>query len=235
MLFEPPPLPTTTFVVAQEPTTKPLASPVEDLSGGSRLSQETWRTSPVISGTGVPTVGFSQNSWVTPNFNGNAISLAITSDPSSADKVSLRAQMDRAQMEQIDERTQAGLQALSRKVELLARAVEAMARPVSHFQSETSAPAVVTAEVLNAALETGKLSDLLNFIADELPDTPADLLDVVQSALRDPDPVLRAAAGRALSAAYPDRALELLPGAIAEERNRFVASALQGALDAAFA
>jgi hypothetical protein len=139
-------------------------------------------------------------------------------------------------MQQLESRTQAELRNLSEKVEMLARAVATNQTSLLASGPEAPvAPVPVTREILDAARTQGHLSDLLDEIADNGLKVPAELADCIRAALGNSDPAIRAAAGRALSAVNPGVAQIYLPAAIENERNRFVASVLRGALRAATA
>jgi hypothetical protein len=223
-----------------------LAAPTPAAFGASSPSRvesglpqmRMWRPQPPP-GTGTRVLTFGTIAPVTDSFTGNELPIGVRFQWRGSEDISavLKAQMQQLdeQMQQLDDRTQAELRALSVKVEMLTRVVEASAHlgPAMGAEAASVQTASVTAHDLQVAQDTGTLVEFLNYIAEESPPTPPELIDTAQSALRNDDPALRAAAGRALSATASEVARRVLPMAIEAETNRFVAAVLRGAFRSA--
>ena len=138
-------------------------------------------------------------------------------------------------LQQIEERTNTELRLLSQQGATLTIACAAVsaehARVVVH---EGAATLLIPTDVaFDPTGNSTNLSDWLNSIADGRQLASSDTAEVARGALQSSEPAVRAAGGRALSAAAPHLALELLPALIEAERNKFTRSILRGALSSA--
>lgn len=138
----------------------------------------------------------------------------------------------RTDMQQFQVRTETEIARLSSAVETLAKAVASF----HYVSAEDDDPPLFTVNSLLASeMADEELATTLNSIADLESGWTPEWSEIAQQKLAADNPLLRAAAARAL--AVHDKALanQMLPARVEAERNKFVRSILRSALTVAVA
>lgn len=153
----------------------------------------------------------------------------------------------KAQVDRLERRTDAELQALKATVSELKQAFDTTAHKLDRLFLGLRAPApgevdqhpevasLIEAVTRNgtfasAAEDPTSLAQVLNYVADEGVPAHEHLVALAEGHLQAESPKLRAAAARALAALDPARARRVLPAAIDAEESRLAKAVMRGAL-----
>ena len=143
------------------------------------------------------------------------------------DEVSFKSRIDKLEIE-----TKKELISLSGKLDALTSVFNASYQSQDQVSTRSDLVVTVTGSLLKQAVEQGNLSQFLGRAADESLQAQPDVVESVLLYLKDPEPEIRASAGRALAAFDSGKAKEALPEVIALEENRLVSAILKSAFRA---
>lgn len=135
------------------------------------------------------------------------------------------------QMQQLEVRTQRELKGLADQVARLTRLIEARVPDTPSAHIASSVLQVSQAALGSAEDDLGR-AHILNLIADDQASFSGDDDQIVE-AIHDGTPQVRAAAARALAAIRGKEAVLVLRAALDREENRFVATFIRSAIEAA--